>query len=154
MSFENEQFQSTRPPARTRRAGSGIDISPERFNPRVLAGGRDCPGLQYSGGCDVSIHASSREDATHGTCRIWSSGGFQSTRPRGRTRRVIIIRVPAGFWFQSTRPRGRTRPPRRRARNRPSVSIHASSREDATRLSHRLHFPPCFNPRVLAGGRD
>ena len=34
------------------------------------------------------------------------------------------------------------------------VSIHASSREDATRDIERLFESPCFNPRVLAGGRD
>ena len=79
--------------------------------------------------------------------------------------------------FQSTRPRGRTRPyscliyndvlcfnPRVLAGGRDfvqyllplyiEVSIHASSREDATARFRRHRDMRCFNPRVLAGGRD
>ena len=81
---------------------------------------------------DVSIHASSREDATHGVPTDIKSDSFQSTRPRGRTRQVMGITPAKITVFQSTRPRGRTR---------------------RTVFSGVL-FYPCFNPRVLAGGRD
>ena len=80
-------------------------------------------------------------------------------------------------WFQSTRPRGRTRlhgrhrlsdqacfNPRVLAGGRDQlraalpgiirVSIHASSREDATFAIISYEIRTCFNPRVLAGGRD
>ena len=57
--------------------------------------------------------------------------------------------------FQSTRPRGRTRPWKRVKRISRQVSIHASSREDATcAVIIRALKAPGFNPRVLAGGRD
>ena len=57
----------------------------------------------------VSIHASSREDATSYCADCAVHRGFQSTRPRGRTRRrQDFCRYPL------------------------LVSIHASSREDAT----------------------
>ena len=78
---------------------------------------------------------------------------FQSTRPRGRTRQYIISsngKEP----FQSTRPRGRTRHGRPFRRVFESVSIHASSREDATFEVDRTATEQSFNPRVLAGGRD
>ena len=81
------------------------------------------------------------------------------------------------FLFQSTRPRGRTRHVDNYKRCNHSVSIHASSREDATILPEsfftsmqfqstrprgrtrpvsgfQIHRPVSFNPRVLAGGRD
>ena len=103
-----------------------------RFNPRVLAGGRDKAFLH-----DASSYA------------------FQSTRPRGRTRLAALFEAlphkgcfnprvlaggrdeyPAGLpeevQFQSTRPRGRTR------RSPPQIT----------------RSPAGFNPRVLAGGRD
>ena len=63
-----------------------------------------------------------------------------------------MIFLPAGF--QSTRPRGRTRLPKAHRGDDQAVSIHASSREDATHGRHRLSDQACFNPRVLAGGRD
>ena len=80
------KFQSTRPRGRTRLA----------FIPIVV---------EYI----VSIHASSREDATK-----------------------VILFSKTLHVFQSTRPRGRTRP------------------QNVVTLT--LIF--CFNPRVLAGGRD
>ena len=57
--------------------------------------------------------------------------------------------------FQSTRPRGRTRQYHTMLDKRLGVSIHASSREDATSaLNQCAHNQNSFNPRVLAGGRD
>ena len=102
---------------------------------------------------------------------------FQSTRPRGRTRLPLSSgrREPTSFnprvlaggrdksptgkilhpRFQSTRPRGRTRQSHvKSALEYYHVSIHASSREDATTTPHRTRFFMSFNPRVLAGGRD
>ena len=146
-------FQSTRPRGRTRPPVS-----------RVVA-------VQ-----NVSIHASSREDATKTAEIIPRFTGFQSTRPRGRTRlylRGIIAKFTVSIHassredatrvplicllkevFQSTRPRGRTR--HNLIYNEPStdVSIHASSREDATSAPFGIPKLKCFNPRVLAGGRD
>ena len=102
----------------------------------------------------VSIHASSREDATQHGNTFMNSAEFQSTRPRGRTRpgktsppicpisfnpRVLAggrdgsLGIPLqSCKFQSTRPRGRTRPRLDVAFLIFLVSIHASSREDAT----------------------
>ena len=57
----------------------------------------------------VSIHASSREDATVRRMRIIGQVMFQSTRPRGRTRRGRAAAFRLESKFQSTRPRGRTR---------------------------------------------
>ena len=57
---------------------------------------------------------------------------FQSTRPRGRTRHASESSAGLSGLFQSTRPRRRTRP---------------------GGVQHRF-FLLCFNPRVLAGGRD
>ena len=81
-------FQSTRPPARTRTTLKGSLLTPH-----------------------VSIHASSREDATKNAPVTLADVLFQSTRPRGRTRLMIS-------WKQL----------------RKKVSIHASSREDATHV--------------------
>ena len=128
----NDGFQSTRPRGRTRQ---GI------FTRRIQL--------------RVSIHASSREDATggklSGICqpicfnpRVLAGGRdmplmmmflvirFQSTRPRGRTRREIGKKVSYDPEFQSTRPRGRTRRIFDEIDHDKLVSIHASSREDAT----------------------
>ena len=124
------------------------------FNPRVLAGGRDFQLSPKAFHIPVSIHASSREDATPLIELTILAAVFQSTRPRGRTRLRITSdhRLPIGFnprvlaggrdlmlkvpWntivFQSTRPRGRTRP---------------------LRIERNIS-PNRFNPRVLAGGRD
>ena len=124
------------------------------FNPRVLAGGRDLQsGAQLALATFqstrprgrtrltpdyfkfyrsyVSIHASSREDATTGITLVKFLNLFQSTRPRGRTRR----NRHAFHTFDK-------------------VSIHASSREDATVITRWFPAISCFNPRVLAGGRD
>ena len=58
-------------------------------------------------------------------------------------------------WFQSTRTRGRTRRSGVPCPAEQAVSIHAYSREDATLTSSALYDRgKCFNPRVLAGGRD
>ena len=169
-------FQSTRPRGRTRRQHIRPPAASRGFNPRVLAGGRDIQQMKQLLLSRVSIHASSREDATFHVASLRPSSEFQSTRPRGRTRLFAVFgvcadhsfnpRVLAGgrdarneqriksFMFQSTRPRGRTRQAATPEKPPASVSIHASSREDATiypGLSIREYG---FNPRVLAGGRD
>ena len=156
------------------------------FNPRVLAGGRDRRQKPIRLGAAVSIHASSREDATRRNRRPRAAGAgfnprvlaggrdssqtyqshrqkFQSTRPRGRTRLICRLIPVIKMMFQSTRPRGRTRhvradltyqqglfqSTRPRGRTRPAfgmerqsqrpVSIHASSREDATDGNRACH---------------
>ena len=148
-------FQSTRPRGRTRHKLAVLIRMLESFNPRVLAGGRDiilfslkiikiCFNPRVlAGGRDmlhdscaeshrVSIHASSREDAT--TVRA-----IRAVRNRVSIHASSREDATGKFWnsrrqkkFQSTRPRGRTR--------------HA---ERDKRKDER-----CFNPRVLAGGRD
>ena len=124
----------------------------------------------------VSIHASSREDATFLFMASPFLSVFQSTHPHGRTRQMrthngresigFNPRVLAGgrdlrrrhtrhtYRFQSTRPRGRTRLSWYDGLCDQQVSIHASSREDATQSSQTYRAHRCFNPRVLAGGRD
>ena len=80
----------------------------------------------------VSIHASSREDATLFPAHFRRTSQFQSTRPRGRTRLASEMLDSAKLL----------------------VSIHASSREDATFCQDSPIPLNRFNPRVLAGGRD
>ena len=214
-------FQSTRPRGRTRHfscrdvllwevsihASSREDATHQcihdssslSFNPRVLAGGRDSHPDSSKPHSQVSIHASSREDATAVSysypdsssfnprvlaggrdevkIQDYAQGWFQSTRPRGRTRPTTGATKIFGALFQSTRPRGRTRHvitrwfpvilcfnPRVLAGGRDPecfemdwtihVSIHASSREDATIVLCKQGKNNGFNPRVLAGGRD
>ena len=124
----------------------------------------------------VSIHASSREDATtssalydRGRCfnpRVLAGGrdkpfhkihkitGFQSTRPRGRTRRRSACSDTPAHGF-NPRVLAGGRDSSLIVHDRPSVvSIHASSREDATLIAQNYLMLFCFNPRVLAGGRD
>ena len=103
------KFQSTRPRGRTRLC-----------SPDIIT-----PGM-------VSIHASSREDATFARLFRCRNSMFQSTRPRGRTRLVAAVAEDKSAWFQSTRPRGRTRQEHNVKELGINVSIHASSREDAT----------------------
>ena len=126
------EFQSTRPRGRTRHIvlfQTGVDLG---FNPRVLAGGRDTgsAGSERRHRCfNPRVLAGGRDKSYSMIC---SSVPFQSTRPRGRTRQVENQGVETPVPFQSTRPRGRTRgyPPSGLSDLR--VSIHASSREDAT----------------------
>ena len=88
--FVNFMFQSTRPRGRTRPGLlHGVRFQ-TCFNPRVLAGGRDLCCQDRKRQEHVSIHASSREDATFGCVDIILILGFQSTRPRGRTRLLPI----------------------------------------------------------------
>ena len=145
--------QSTRPRARTRHDFQLFKLLNQSFNPCVLAGGRDhTPRYRKSHklfqstrphgrtrqinhdkleAIKVSIHASSREDATFLFMATPFLSVFQSTHPHGRTRqmrthngresigfnpRVLtggrdkIFQLPAIFeLFQSTRPHGRTR---------------------------------------------
>ena len=79
---------------------------------------------------------------------------FQSTRPRGRTRLTWIAATRPGISFN---PRvlagGRDYNPNHVPEHY-MVSIHASSREDATFEPVPEHDLCSFNPRVLAGGRD
>ena len=169
-------FQSTRPRGRTRHKRLLAVNHGQRFNPRVLAGGRDNATDDEVFGFQVSIHASSREDATRLIHRCWRRLKFQSTRPRGRTRLIkfaycIVDRVSIhassredatalahlgeqAVLFQSTRPRGRTRHEIDHSKLEKIVSIHASSREDATTMRPMYRMSSGFNPRVLAGGRD
>ena len=102
---------------------------------------------------------------------------FQSTRPRGRTRRLSLCRsmifvvsihassredatfAPVDAYydtvFQSTRPRGRTRPGSRKYRVKTgsfNPRVLAGGRDP--RRDGAPHPAPSFNPRVLAGGRD
>ena len=79
------------------------------FNPRVLAGGRDPGDLRLKIIDDVSIHASSREDATPGHRRAAERGHVSihaSSREDATGSDGKYVRLSA---FQSTRPRGRTR---------------------------------------------
>ena len=102
------------------------------FNPRVLAGGRDLLQWLSDPANKVSIHASSREDATPFIILINTKSSFN---PRvlagGRDGCYPLIMDSESL-----------------------VSIHASSREDATRSRILVSKLFCFNPRVLAGGRD
>ena len=129
------------------------------FNPRVLAGGRDFGALWGHHGQIVSIHASSREDATHGigNCSVRDGVSIHASSredatfsfARSGTASSFNPRVLAGGrdWhnprrrdhgeFQSTRPRGRTRPGKKGGRGKEIISIHASSREDATGSNRR-----------------
>ena len=170
-------FQSTRPRGRTRQKYSAVDYLKPSFNPRVLAGGRDLFMVDSLCCRRVSIHASSREDATcwrylhfpQSCCfnpRVLAGGrDYQpTTKPavtpvsihassrEDATRRIICLRRP--MLFQSTRPRGRTRPGLDGVYSYCQVSIHASSREDATTGCIAENEIRGFNPRVLAGGRD
>ena len=114
----------------------------------------------------VSIRASSREDATQFDIPGFILTLFQSARPRGRTRLCKSFensgicsfnpRVLAGgrdkfsasesesIGFQSARPRGRTRPSSTRCLQALTVSIRASSREDATLSSGKCDSGPEF----------
>ena len=148
-------FQSTRPRGRTRPGGRAVGGCPPGFNPRVLAGGRDTRlsfrTLSLSG-FNPRVLAGGRDT---GVRRKVITRMFQSTRPRGRTRQIFVPkplipncfnprvlaggrdslsfrRFQADFCFN----------PRVLAGGRdsadsiryfcPAVSIHASSREDAT----------------------
>ena len=150
-----DQFQSTRPRGRTRHGNRAYYLLKSCFNPRVLAGGRDRRKRSDSDALDVSIHASSREDATiipnktdrDGKVSIHASSREDATRSK--------LKKQHQKPFQSTRPRGRTRQAHYiSALAIKIVSIHASSREDATRHISAGLKSHCFNPRVLAGGRD
>ena len=173
--YRNE-FQSTRPRGRTRLMPSQRLKRQWSFNPRVLAGGRDFSMLNKK---HVTLCFNPRVLAG-GRDKVNTCPGyfyvFQSTRPRGRTRLLSCVclyynqsfnpRVLAGgrdylqstihqsITFQSTRPRGRTRLTVLHCRLISVVSIHASSREDATRIPYKTFCKRRFNPRVLAGGRD
>ena len=170
-------FQSTRPRGRTR-LQSGQTLDTEEIVSIHASSREDATPLTKVSILTtmVSIHASSREDATTSILPTSGRSLFQSTRPRGRTRRIHCVvckfssrfnpRVLAGgrdescayvaryIMFQSTRPRGRTRLFDEIDHDKLEVSIHASSREDATPLKRRILRDNRFNPRVLAGGRD
>ena len=155
MSLRTTEFQSTRLPARTRCKTTDNIFVNTGFKPRVLAGGRDRRLRPFRDVVGVSIHASSREDATPGTSSACVFSAFQSTRPRGRTR-------PArSFGRNSQTPVSIHASSREDAtcsgisgRLIIQVSIHASSREDATTTAGSAFICFGFNPRVLAGGRD
>ena len=103
----------------------------------------------------VSIHASSREDATTVFGCMEDDNGFNPrvlaggrdielglmTNPpvvsiHASSREDATYNLIWNEWFRD-------------------VSIHASSREDATSIPALMwRVTSCFNPRVLAGGRD
>ena len=149
-------FQSTRPRGRTRQDAVFDWLKEQGFNPRVLAGGRDSrfqklrppfsfqstrprgrtrPALNHTIETHgVSIHASSRKDATIKESiikKIELVSIHASSREDATSLHPGKIRETE---FQSTRPRGRTRPPDYFKFYWSYVSIHASSREDATML--------------------
>ena len=151
----HSRFQSTRPRGRTRLLKIVNRFRVDSFNPRVLAGGRDkVRMLSYI--CKVvSIHASSREDATSqdNTMIQQALVSIHASSREDATDIIIYNDIPTKVSihassredatssppsvnrdrsFQSTRPRGRTRPG----------------------LGSALPDSGCFNPRVLAGGRD
>ena len=105
-------------------------------------------------GDHVSIHASSREDATTISSSKYFLFMFQSTRPRGRTRHNLIWNE----WFRDVSIHASSREDATCypliTGNESIVSIHASSREDATNSPFYQSHDQSFNPRVLAGGRD
>ena len=80
----------------------------------------------------VSIHASSREDATSPATELMICNGV-SIHASSREDATKGFDAPFIAFL---------------------VSIHASSREDATPKSKHNDSVLCFNPRVLAGGRD
>ena len=90
IKWQKVLFQSTRPRGRTRLLALTSLLLIFCFNPRVLAGGRDWLWEAEAYFELVSIHASSREDATGNRAYITSSNPFQSTRPRGRTRHPVF----------------------------------------------------------------
>ena len=125
-------FQSTRPRGRTRleacKLASLVIVS-------IHASSREdatCRRLLIVAAVAVSIHASSREDATIELIELLKVK--KSFNPRvlagGRDR------LPCGVVVSD------------------AVSIHASSREDATLAHFLIARLISFNPRVLAGGRD
>ena len=163
---KQEKFQSTRPRGRTRPYPAFIAELTYCFNPRVLAGGRDervelmqevvvvsihassredATWNMYAGSAayEVSIHASSREDATD---RHIAYETFSCFNPRvlagGRDESCAY--VARYIMFQSTRPRGRTRRNKKQMVLQHMVSIHASSREDATLLQVPFYLHPLF----------
>ena len=131
-SAKHYRFQSTRPRGRTRLLTKMRKRRPISFNPRVLAGGRDHWPHGIFTCSAVSIHASSREDATALWHRAYNLIWFQSTRPRGRTRPIASLGYEVCACFN---PR-----------------VLAGGR-DIFNVTHTCSFR-CFNPRVLAGGRD
>ena len=174
--YPESKFQSTRPRGRTRPAYA---LSSQRiygFNPRVLAGGRDLTNAvliyrilfqstrprgrtrQSDSASDsaeyVSIHAYSREDATSEQCgnKLRIPVSIHASSREDAT--ILLSSNVTICKFQSTRPRGRTRLIAADSGEGKTVSIHAYSREDATTTFKSHLTDTCFNPRVLAGGRD
>ena len=90
------------------------------FNPRVLAGGRDMKHLYH-----------------------FPRTGFQSTRPRGRTRLNTRFPMPSSFCFNPRVLAGGRDVFHLQALLFHHVSIHASSREDATpeQCGNKLRIP-------------
>ena len=126
------QFQSTRPRGRTRLYG----------------------GYTSDYQSVVSIHASSREDATSSPAFTLVPIVFQSTRPRGRTRPLCHNSRQIEACFNPRVLAGGRDSAKTASEVKYNVSIHASSREDATKTLTSISSKLGFNPRVLAGGRD
>ena len=126
-------FQSTRPRGRTRLPVTAIMVSGNSFNPRVLAGGRDFAPLlqlQFSG---VSIHASSREDATIAKSPLLIIEPCFNPRVLAGGRDIASRRFRSSSGFNPRVLAGGRDLLYRLAPCIRQVSIHASSREDATR---------------------
>ena len=90
---------------------------------------------------DVSIHASSREDATSAISPVILRNRCFNPRVLAGGRDAPRLQEKSSTEFQSTRPRGRTRHIMDAPRLEEEVSIHASSREDATQ---RFRFSPPY----------
>ena len=108
------------------------------FNPRVLAGGRDDDPFAEKNGVRVSIHASSREDATSGL-----RYGLRITvvSIHASSREDATMGIDAPYLSAHFNPRvlagGRDTTQNIGDTNN-DVSIHASSREDATLKNYTI----------------
>ena len=102
----------------------------------------------------VSIHASSREDATSHVSTTFKGHCFNPrvlAGGRDRDHQQAVIDAQVSIHASSREDATELTVP---AFKIIGVSIHASSREDATGKSAESTIRNSFNPRVLAGGRD
>ena len=126
------RFQSTRPPARTRRSAAYVRKVATRFQ-------------------------STRTRARTRPARYWTAPSSCSFNPRvlaGGRDLVMTLNVRCLLCFNPRVLAGGRDAQESKVTEPILVSIHASSREDATQDVKKRRFFFCFNPRVLAGGRD
>ncbi|HHV05631.1 MAG TPA: hypothetical protein GXX60_03800 [Anaerolineaceae bacterium] len=98
----------------------------------------------------VSIHASTREATWCRARNALRRGWFQSTPPRGRRHALKHYTGHKGVSIHaSTREATKAIALRSRVA---IVSIHASTREATGPFRSFMASPPCFNPRLHAGG--